>query len=178
MVQVKPVIMCKQLHWQNSLWLLLSIGLIVLDQASKAWISQHMVNGQSWSLMPFVNFTLAHNHGAAFSFLSQDSGWQRWFLISLALIVNMVLLAYLLKLEVQKKWCALSLALIIGGALGNVIDRLFNGYVVDFIDVYAGRWHWPVFNIADSAIVVGVFLLILSSNILQVRQYDSNSDKR
>lgn len=178
MVPVKSVIMFDQLRFKNSLWLLVAVVVILIDQLSKYAISQWLALGERWPLMPFVNLTLTHNQGAAFSFLSQDGGWQRWFLIGLAIIVSMIIIAYLLRVKAHHKLVAVSLALIVGGALGNVVDRVFNGYVIDFIDVYVGRWHWPVFNIADSCIVMGMILFIISSQILQVRQYDKNSSSR
>lgn len=178
MEQVKNVTMSSYLRFKNSLWLLVSLGIILIDQLTKYGMSHWLVQGEAWPLLPFVNLTIAHNQGAAFSFLSQDSGWQRWFLIILAIMVSIGLVVYLLRLGSHQKTLALSLALITGGALGNVIDRIYNGYVIDFIDVYVGRWHWPVFNVADSCIVVGVILLVFSSNILQVRQHDKNSRSR
>lgn len=172
---VKRAIMYSHLRIKNAAWLILSVVVIFIDQLTKYGMSHWLARGERWSLMPFVNLTVAHNQGAAFSFLSQDGGWQRWFLIVLAILVSMGLIVYLLRVEVGNKLLACSLAMVVGGALGNVIDRVFNGYVIDFIDVYVGRWHWPVFNIADSCIVLGVLLLIVSTNILQVRQHDKNS---
>ena len=109
----------------------------------------------------WLNITLAHNYGAAFSFLSDAGGWQRWMFSILAAVVSLVLLVWLIRLPRSEWMTAVSLALIIGGAIGNLIDRIQLGYVVDFIDVYYKDWHYPAFNVADSAITVGVILLLL-----------------
>lgn len=144
-------------------WLNLSAVVIVLDQLSKwlmtSWLDLH----QTVPVMPSFNLTLAHNYGAAFSFLASAGGWQRWFFVILAVAVSLVLIIWLKKLQHHARLEAASLALILGGAIGNVIDRLIYGYVVDFLDVYYGSYHWPAFNIADSAICVGAVLLIFDS---------------
>lgn len=136
---------------------------IVLDQVSKWWMVSWLSLYETVAILPYFNLTMAHNHGAAFSFLAQAGGWQRWFFISLALIISVVLLVWLAKLKLTAKLEAISLSLILGGALGNVMDRIMYGYVVDFLDVYVGTSHWPAFNIADSAICLGAILLILDS---------------
>jgi signal peptidase II len=144
-------------------WLNLSALVIIFDQLSKwlmsTWLSLH----ETVAVLPFFNFTLAHNRGAAFSFLSSAGGWQRWFFVFLALGVSAVLIVWLKKLNQQARLEAASLALILGGAIGNVIDRLYHGYVIDFIDIFYGSYHWPAFNIADSAICIGAVLLIFDS---------------
>ncbi len=144
-------------------WLNLSALVIVFDQLSKWWANSALELYQSIAVLPFFNITLAYNHGAAFSFLASESGWQRWFFTGLAVVVSIVLLVWLKRLKTDAKLEAISLALILGGALGNVIDRVVHGYVIDFIDVYYGTYHWPAFNVADSAICVGAILLILDS---------------
>jgi signal peptidase II len=144
-------------------WLNLSALIIVLDQLSKWVMSSWLDLYQTVPVIPFFNFTLAHNSGAAFSFLASAGGWQRWFFVVLALVVSAVLIVWLKKLQPSAKLEAASLALIIGGAIGNVIDRFIHGYVIDFIDVYVSSYHWPAFNIADSAICVGAVLLIVDS---------------
>jgi signal peptidase II len=106
---------------------------------------------------------MAHNTGAAFSFLAQAGGWQRWFFVGLTVIISTGLIIWLKKLSSAAKLEAISISMILGGAIGNVIDRLCHGYVIDFLDVYYGSYHWPTFNIADSAIVVGAALLIIDS---------------
>tara|TARA_B100000768_G_C11136759_1_gene314286 strand:- start:81 stop:542 length:462 start_codon:yes stop_codon:yes gene_type:complete len=144
-------------------YLFITIVVIVFDQASKwlmmSWLSLY----ETVAVMPYFNLTMAHNEGAAFSFLAQAGGWQRWFFIGLALIISSLLLVWLAKLKPTEKLEAISLSLILGGAIGNVIDRISYGYVVDFIDLYIGQNHWPVFNIADSAICIGAILLIADS---------------
>ncbi len=144
-------------------WLGLSLLLIILDQASKAAASTWLAPHEPLAVLPFLNLTLMHNQGAAFSFLSEAGGWQRWFFAGLALLVSAVILWWLLRLPRHETLTAAGLSLILGGALGNVWDRVRLGYVVDFIDVYYGEWHWPAFNIADSAITVGALLLIIDS---------------
>jgi signal peptidase II len=115
------------------------------------------------AIMPYFNLTMAHNHGAAFSFLAQAGGWQRWFFTVLALVISTVLVVWLAKLKPEAKLEAISLSLVIGGAIGNVIDRIYYGYVIDFLDIYIGSSHWPAFNVADSAICIGAVLLIIDS---------------
>jgi signal peptidase II len=144
-------------------WLNLSALVIVFDQLSKWWADSALELYQSIAVLPFFNITLAYNHGAAFSFLASESGWQRWFFTGLAIVVSIVLFFWIKRLKTDAKWEAISLALILGGALGNVIDRVIHGYVIDFLDVYYGTYHWPAFNVADSAICVGAILLILDS---------------
>lgn len=144
-------------------WLKLSALVIVLDQLSKWLISSWLDLYQTVEILPFFNLTLAHNYGAAFSFLASAGGWQRWFFVLLAVIISIALTIWLKRLPSSARMEAASLALILGGAIGNVIDRLIYGYVVDFLDVYYGSYHWPAFNIADSAICIGAVLLILDS---------------
>jgi signal peptidase II len=103
------------------------------------------------------------NQGAAFSFLSGAGGWQRWFFIGLAIVASVFIFVWLRKLDSSRRREAVAWALVLGGALGNLIDRILYGYVIDFLDVYVGDWHWPAFNVADSAITVGVALLLLDS---------------
>ncbi len=145
-------------------WLGLSSVMIVLDQASK-WIAVDRLEFQQpVAFIPgFWNWTLTHNTGAAFSFLADAGGWQHWFFTGLALLICAGL-GVALQRTARNDWrSALPFALVIAGALGNVIDRLRFGYVVDFIDWYWKQFHWPVFNIADSCIVVGAVMLVLSS---------------
>lgn len=142
-------------------YLWISILVIALDQITKYIASSQLDYAVPVSVIPMFNFTLLHNTGAAFSFLSDAGGWQRWFFVVLALAISVVLFVWLLRLKPHEKWIAVSLALILGGAIGNVIDRSLYGYVIDFLDVYYDTWHWPAFNIADSAITVGAVVLIL-----------------
>ncbi|QWF70732.1 signal peptidase II [Methylomonas paludis] len=144
-------------------WLWLSALVLVLDQASKLAIDSHMQLFESIGLLPSFNLTYVHNAGAAFSFLSQAGGWQRWLFAALAIVISSIIAIWLARLSRQQTWLAAALALILGGAIGNLIDRLLYGYVIDFLDVYYQNWHWPAFNIADSAICVGVALMLLDS---------------
>ena len=146
-------------------WLWCSLLVVVLDQLSKVWAVMQLPLHSPQPVFPSLNMTLAYNRGAAFSFLSDASGWQRWFFAVLAIVVSIAIIFWLRRLRSTEKCQGLALSLILGGALGNVWDRIQLGYVVDFIDVYYGAWHWPVFNIADSAITVGAVLLIVDAFI-------------
>jgi signal peptidase II len=150
-------------------WLWLSLAILLLDQASKWMVLLALEPYEVVALMPNVNLTLMFNEGAAFSFLAGAGGWQRWFFVVLALIVSGVLIGWLRRLPATERLNAAALALIIGGAVGNLIDRALLGHVVDFIQVYlpiiplAIFNPWPAFNIADSAITVGVVLLLIAT---------------
>ncbi len=143
-------------------WLSLSALVILLDQISKAWISSHFVYGESMPVTSYFNLVLAHNQGAAFSFLNDAGGWQRWMFSAIALIASAWIIWLLRKHSVQKLFC-FGLAMILGGALGNLIDRVAYGYVVDFLDFYWIANHFPAFNLADSAITCGAALLLWDS---------------
>jgi signal peptidase II len=143
-------------------WLPIAVLLIVLDQMSKAWIMRHFINGQNWSVLPVLNITLRYNTGAAFSMLADASGWQRWFFIGLGVIVSIFILGWLWRLNGRTQWLlAVGLCFIVAGALGNVIDRLRLGHVIDFIELHWKDARFPAFNLADSAITVGAALLLL-----------------
>ncbi|OUR83197.1 signal peptidase II [Cycloclasticus sp. 46_120_T64] len=144
-------------------WLGLSLLVLVLDQLSKLWVVANFDLYESIQLIPQLNFTYVHNTGAAFSFLSSAGGWQRWFFVAIALIASISLSIWLTRLKPAERWMAVTLSLILGGAIGNVIDRISYGYVIDFIDVYYQTWHWPVFNIADCAISVGVLMMLIDT---------------
>jgi len=144
-------------------WTIISVVVIILDQITKAIATAKLVMFDPVAIMPMFNFTLMHNEGAAFSFLSDAGGWQRWFFSILASVVSVAIFIWIKKLTPQERGMAISLSLILGGAIGNLIDRLRFGYVVDFIDVYYGTSHWPAFNIADSAISVGAVIMIIFS---------------
>ena len=154
--------MPRLLSWSYGRWLLLAILVVVLDQYSKWLVLQHFELYQTLRLTSWFNLTLAYNTGAAFSFLNDAGGWQRWLFVVLAVVISGVLLVWLWRAQ-QLRLQALALALVIGGAIGNVIDRVRLGYVIDFIDWHYRDWHWPVFNLADSAITLGVALLIVDS---------------
>ena len=144
-------------------WLGLSFLAVLLDQLSKLLIADNMQLYQSINIMPYVNLTYVHNTGAAFSFLSEAGGWQRWFFAALAIVIGSVIAVWLSRLKAHETLMAVSLSLVLGGAIGNLIDRLAYGYVIDFIDIYVQSWHWPAFNVADSAITLGVVLMLLES---------------
>ena len=145
-------------------WLWLSGLVVVLDQVTKLWAEAALLGQPPLHVLPHFDLILVYNTGAAFSFLSDAGGWQRWFFVVLAVGVTGVLASWLARLERGERLGALSLSLIIGGAVGNLIDRVAYGKVIDFIDVYwDASLHWPAFNIADSAIVVGVVLLLAES---------------
>jgi signal peptidase II len=129
-----------------------------------------MTEGEVLVLLPFFNLTLAYNPGAAFSFLSDQGGWQRWFFIVLAFVVSAVLLVWLSRLKREERWTAVALGLIIGGAVGNLIDRIWLGHVIDFIQLHYADLFWPAFNVADSAITVGVATMLLDSLVLSGRR--------
>jgi signal peptidase II len=144
-------------------WLLVSVLVIALDQLSKWWaLTALQPAGVPHPVIPgFLNWTLAFNTGAAFSFLAQSGGWQRWFFVGLAVVISVALMIWLAR-TARREWrTALPLAMVIGGALGNLIDRLHASQVTDFIQVYYRDWYYPTFNVADSGICVGAVLLIL-----------------
>ena len=147
----------------NLHWLWLTLAIIILDQLSKSVVVQWLTLHQAVPVFPGFNLTLVHNSGAAFSFLSEAGGWQRYFFIVLTLVISIVMLVWLTRLPAGRATLACALSLVIGGAAGNLWDRLQYGHVVDFIQVYYGQWSWPVFNVADSAITIGAALLILDA---------------
>ena len=148
-------------------WIWLAVVVVIFDQLTKYIASTSLELLQPVAVVPMFNWTLMHNPGAAFSFLASEDGWQRWFFAIIAVVVSAVIVLWIKRLQQHEKWQAVALALILGGAIGNVIDRIWLGYVVDFIDVYYEHMHWPAFNIADSAITIGVVLIIIDS----IREY-------
>lgn len=142
-------------------WFALSLFIGLLDQTTKLWISDAVsVVGTDFILTPWLNITLVHNWGAAFSFLSQESGWQRWFFVVLALSMSLVLMTWMRATSNNDVWKSLSASFLLGGVLGNLLDRLLYGYVIDFISFHYQDFYFPIFNIADIAINIGVFLLV------------------
>lgn len=135
------------------------MAVITLDQISKFAVSNAFTLHEQMPLIPHFNLVLAHNPGAAFSFLSNADGWQRWFFTAIALGVSGAIIVWMKRLPISDRWMAIALALILGGALGNVWDRIMLGYVIDFLDFYVDEWHWPAFNVADSAITIGAVML-------------------
>ncbi len=145
---------------QACLWYLIALVVVVLDQLSKMWVSKHLVYAEPITLTSFFNFTLLHNHGAAFSFLSDAGGWQRWFFAIIAMSVSGVLVVWIARAVAHNQREAFALSFILGGALGNLVDRIVLGYVVDFIVVHYDDNFFPAFNLADSAITLGALILI------------------
>jgi signal peptidase II len=157
-------------------WLLLSVLVVLADQASKYYISQHLGEFERVTLLPVLDITHMHNVGAAFSFLASASGWQRWVFIGLAGVVSVGIIVWLLRLKERAQGLlACGLALVLGGALGNVIDRIRLGYVIDFIHFHWDRAYFPAFNVADSAITVGAACLLLDALFEGKRKPDANS---
>lgn len=154
-------------------WFWLSVVVVVLDQLTKAAAVAGLVQGQPLHIIPSFNLTLMYNTGAAFSFLSTADGWQRWLFEGIAIVVSVIIIGWLRKLDTTAYWQAAALALILGGALGNLWDRLVLGHVVDFIDIYYGRVHWPAFNIADAAITLGALMLIIDALLGMKRAHRS-----
>ncbi|MBS0309107.1 MAG: lipoprotein signal peptidase [Proteobacteria bacterium] len=141
-------------------WLGIAAIVVLFDQVSKITIARIFSYGESHPLTSFFNLVLAYNKGAAFSFLATGSGWQRYFFTILG-IVAALFIVYLLKRNPGQRMFCWALALILGGAVGNVIDRIAYGHVIDFLDFHIGSWHWPAFNVADSAICIGAALFVL-----------------
>ena len=144
-------------------WLAVSAAVVAADLATKAWVSGAFAPGEVLVVTPFFNMVLMHNTGAAFSFLAGEAGWQRWLFTVLAIVVSVALVLWLRRIDFEARVLASSVALILGGALGNVIDRLRLGHVIDFIHVHWGEHYFPAFNVADSAITIGAALLLLDA---------------
>ena len=145
-------------------WLFLAAVIVLLDQISKQLVEHQMHFGDSIPITPFFNLVLTYNPGAAFSFLADAGGWQKHFFTGLAIVVSIVIVHLLRKHHGETRF-SLALALILGGAIGNVIDRIIYGHVIDFIQLYYSRFYWPAFNIADSAITVGAAWMVIDSFI-------------
>ena len=143
-------------------WLGIATLVLLLDQLSKITISRLFAYGETLPLTSFFNLILVHNKGAAFSFLSDAGGWQRWFFSIIAAGAS-TLIVYLLRKHAADRLFCIALSLILGGALGNLWDRITIGHVVDFLDFHAGGYHWPAFNVADSAIFMGAMLMVIDS---------------
>jgi signal peptidase II len=150
------------------LWLGIALLVLLIDQFTKVLVLGAFQLGDSTPVTSFFNLVRVHNHGAAFSFLAAAGGWQRWFFTGIGVVAALFMLWMLRSHAGQTLFC-LAISLILGGAVGNVIDRLLHGYVVDFLDFFWGSWHFPAFNMADSAITLGAGLLILDE-ILRVRR--------
>ncbi|NBZ98891.1 MAG: lipoprotein signal peptidase [Betaproteobacteria bacterium] len=149
-------------------WLGVALIILMLDQLTKIAVVGAFQLGETMPITSFFNLVRVHNPGAAFSFLADAGGWQRWFFTGLGVLAAGVMV-YLLRMHAGQTLFCLALSLLLGGAVGNVIDRLLYSYVIDFLDFYYGTWHFPAFNVADSAITVGAGLLILDE-LLRVRR--------
>ena len=160
MAKAKLDIMSNNKLVNNRHWIWISILVIVFDQLTKLLADHFLQYHQPVEVMPMFNLTLMYNKGAAFSFLANAGGWQRWFFLILTSAVSIFIYLWIRKLKTHQVLQYSALALILGGAIGNHIDRAIYGHVIDFLDVYLQQHHWPAFNIADSAITVGAFLLI------------------
>jgi len=150
------------------LWLGVALVIFLLDQLTKIAIVGAFQLGESLPITTFFNLVRVHNAGAAFSFLADAGGWQRWFFTGLGTVAALVMV-YLLRMHAGQSLLCLALSLLLGGAVGNVVDRVLYSHVIDFLDFYYGTWHFPAFNVADSAITIGACLLILDE-LLRVRR--------
>lgn len=158
-------------HFVMARWLGLSAGVTALDQISKLWMLAHFHLMESLAVTPFFNLFLVFNPGASFSFLADAGGWQKWFFIALALGVSLWLLT-LLRQHAHERLLPTALSLILGGAIGNVIDRLRLDAVVDFLDFHLAGHHFPAFNVADSAISIGVALMLIHQFFCSAKSHD------
>ncbi len=150
-----------KLHFKNLHWLWISVIVLAIDTFTKQLAITHLPFARPVKVLPFFNLTLSFNKGAAFSLLNNAGGWQQWFFGAIAVIVCITLLAWLVRLEPTKKWPAFAISFIVGGAIGNLTDRLSHGHVIDFIQLHAGQYYWPIFNAADSAIFLGAIILAI-----------------
>ena len=142
------------------LWLGIALVVVLLDQVTKITMSKLLLYGQSETITTYFNLVMVYNKGAAFSFLSDQPGWQRYFFTGVSVIASVFIL-WMLKRNPEQRLFCWALALILGGAIGNLIDRVAYGHVIDFLDFHVRGWHWPAFNVADSAITVGAILFVL-----------------
>lgn len=150
------------LHKKNLLWLFLSVVVIALDQLTKHLVMVHLSYGQPLVILPVFNLTLTYNPGAAFNFLSSAGGWQRWLFTGIAIVVSVYILFWLMRAQQHEYFTKIGLSLVLGGALGNLWDRLQYGHVIDFIQVHYHEWYFPDFNVADSAITLGAIFIIIA----------------
>ena len=144
-------------------WIWLTLLCLVVDQVSKQWVVGSMELYQSINVLPFFDIRYVHNPGAAFSFLADQGGWQRWFFTVIAVIASIIFIVWMAKTPKEQKTLSIAFALMLSGALGNLIDRVMYGYVIDFLDFYLCGTHWPAFNVADSMIFIGAALMIIDS---------------
>ena len=154
-------------------WIMAALAIVVLDQITKAYFETQLAYGERWPVLPFFDFTLLYNPGAAFSFLAEGQGWQRWLFTAIAVGATGLILFLLRRNPGQWLFCS-SMTAILGGAVGNLIDRVQHGHVIDFLLFYWKGWHFPAFNVADIAITCGAILLILDE-ILRIRRERARS---
>jgi len=159
------------------MWIFLAIACFIADQLTKLWVSASFEYREVLEVLPVFNLTLAHNYGAAFSMLSEAGGWQRWMFSGLAIIASVIILGWLRRTPKSLRVFCISLTLILGGALGNVFDRLVHGYVIDFLDFHWGNAHFPAFNIADTAITVGAILMLWYSFFIEPKLEAAQSEE-
>ncbi|MBE8167780.1 MAG: lipoprotein signal peptidase [Shewanella sp.] len=168
------------LDWKQSglKWYWVVVVVFILDQLSKQWVINNFDLHETIKLIPLLNFTYVRNYGAAFSFLSDAGGWQRWFFTAIALGIS-GMLSYWLRKQPTTMWrLNLAFTLVIGGALGNLVDRLMHGFVIDFVDFYWNASHYPAFNVADSAICIGAGLIIWDSFVGEKPTADTQKKKQ
>lgn len=153
--------MLKKMFSTGLAWLWIAILLLAIDRYAKFWVFHHFIPYQPFKLLPILNITLAYNTGAAFSFLHSASGWQNVFLGSMAAIISVIIFVWLYKLSARECWMNIALCFVLSGAIGNAWDRVLYGHVIDFFQFHLGDWYFAIFNIADSAICIGGFMLFL-----------------
>jgi signal peptidase II len=155
--------MLKKMKNSGLCWLWVTVIVLILDRVTKYLVQTYLTAYQAVPIFPFFNLTLAYNKGAAFSFLDKSSGWQGWMFGGISILASVVILVWMSRLTSKQRWVSGSLAFILGGALGNLSDRFLYGHVIDFLDFHLKTLHWPVFNVADSAICVGAVMLLLDA---------------
>jgi signal peptidase II len=159
--------MLKKLCQTGLCWTWLAIIVMLVDRVTKNLAFDGLTAYRPQAVLPFFNLTLAYNKGAAFSLLSSASGWQMWLFSGLAIFISVAILVWLKQLTCQQRWLSIALTFILGGALGNLWDRMSHGYVIDFIEVHAMNWYFPAFNIADTMICIGAFMLLVDTLFLR-----------
>jgi len=157
-------------------WLWLTLLCLIIDQITKHWVAGTFDYRESLAVLPFFNLTYVHNTGAAFSFLADQGGWQRWFFTAIASIASIVFLVWMAKTPKQQRLLSIAFALILSGAVGNLIDRALFGYVIDFLDFHWAGYHFAAFNVADSVIFIGAALMIFESFTSQEANQESNQE--
>ncbi|PKG86412.1 lipoprotein signal peptidase [Colwellia sp. 75C3] len=157
-------------------WLWLTLLCLIIDQVTKHWVAGTFDYRETLSVLPFFNLTYVHNPGAAFSFLADQGGWQRWFFTAIASIASIVFLVWMAKTPKQQRLLSIAFAFILSGAVGNLIDRALFGYVIDFLDFHWAGYHFAAFNIADSAIFIGAALMIFES--FTNKESDNEKDEK